>query len=99
MGFLSQLFKEEEPPLPRLAAGSFTVDREGRVVSCTLPRTFPTEDLEDIAQEVLSCFRGARESQVPVRELIVHYAALQLTARELRGGAIIFLNPQTLIKN
>jgi hypothetical protein len=29
-------------------------------------------------------------------ELIVYYPALKITARELRGGAIVYLSPQTL---
>jgi len=29
-------------------------------------------------------------------ELIVQYAAFKITAREMRGGAIIFLSPRAL---
>ena len=31
---------------------------------------------------------------IPLTELIADYSALKLTARELRGGAIIFLAPR-----
>ena len=99
MGFLSALFQSHSPRLMRLPAGSLTVDREGSVITCTLPQSFPTAHLQEIGRTVLACFRGAQQAQVPVKELIVNYPALKLTARELRGGAIIFLNPQTLTKN
>jgi len=79
-------------PLPR---GSFTVDREGRVLASTLPHSFPNEFAEEIAVEVLAAFRDAKEAQIILREFVVRYANLKLTARELRGGAIIFLAPQT----
>jgi len=45
---------------------------------------------------VLSTFQAAREAGIPLTELIADYAALKLTARELRGGAIIFLAPRSL---
>ena len=80
-------------PLPR---GSFTVDREGRVLASTLPQAFPNNMAEDIAMEVLEAFRAAQTAHLVVREVVVRFANLKLTARELRGGAIIFLVPQTL---
>ena len=44
----------------------------------------------------IAAFRDAKEAQIVLREFVVRYANLKLTARELRGGAIIFLVPQTL---
>ena len=79
-------------PLPR---GSFTVDREGRLLASTLPQAFPTELAEDIATEVLGAFKTAQTARIVLHEVIIRYANLKLTARELRGGAIIFLVPQT----
>ena len=32
---------------------------------------------------------------MPLGEVSIHYASLRITARELRGGAIIFLFPLT----
>jgi len=43
---------------------------------------------------VVVLFREARDAQMPLAELTLHYASLRITARELRGGAIIFLFPQ-----
>jgi hypothetical protein len=90
MGFLSRLFKSSEPGLVHLPAGSFTLDREGRVMTSTLPRSFPAEHL------VLAAFRSAKKAQIPLTEIIIHYAALKLLARELGGGAMVFLMPQSL---
>ena len=77
----------------RLPSGSFTVDREGSVLVGTLPSTFPAELVQEIAQQVLAAFREASAAQLPLSEMVVHYAALRVTARELRGGAIVFLAP------
>lgn len=79
--------------LPR---GSFTVDKEGRVLASTLPQSFPQELAEDIALQVLAVFRSSQTARITLREIVVRYANLKITARELRGGAIIFLVPQTL---
>ena len=41
-------------------------------------------------------FNAAQNAQMPLSEIIISYAALRILARELRGGAIIYLMPQTL---
>jgi len=58
MGLLN-LFAKPAATLFRLPAGSFTVDREGRVLMGTLPSSFPAELVGEIAQEVLTAFRDA----------------------------------------
>ncbi len=93
MGLLN-LFSKPTPTLLHLPAGSFTVDREGRVVVGTLPSSFPEELMDDIAKQVLAAFHGAAGAQLPLAEIGVSYPTLQITARELRGGAIIFLCPK-----
>jgi hypothetical protein len=92
MGLMS-LFEKPAPVVQRLPAGSFTVDRMGRLVAQTLPSTFPENLVRDIARQVLATFQAAAAAQVPPSELVVHYSSLKLTARELRGGAIVFLVP------
>jgi hypothetical protein len=92
MGFMN-LFSRPAPTLLRLPSGSFTVDRQGSVVIGTLPSSFPEEMVQAIADEVLSTFREAGTAQLPLSELVVHYPSLRITARELRGGAMIFLAP------
>ena len=79
----------------RLPSGSFTVDREGKVLIGTLPSSFPSELVKDIAQQVLAAFRDADAAQLPISEVVMNYATLRITARELRGGAIVFLAPRT----
>ena len=44
---------------------------------------------------MLELFREARAGQMPLAEVSLHFGSLRITARELRGGAIIFLFPQT----
>ena len=96
MGFLSRLFKPADLGLVHLPAGSFTLDRDGRVMTSTLPQSFPAEHLRAIGSQVLASFQSAKKAQMPLAEIIIHYSALKLLARELRGGAIVFLMPQSL---
>lgn len=95
MGFLSRLFKSEERSLAQLAAGSFTVDRAGQVMTSTLPQSFPPARMHDIGQQVLAAFRSAEKAQMPMAEILIHYSTLKILARELRGGAMVFLMPQS----
>jgi len=97
LNFKLNLFQRPAPArITHLPSGSFTVDRNGRVMSSTLPQNFPVESQADIAAQVLAAFRSAAKAQVPLQELVVHYGALKLHAREQRGGAMIFLSPQNL---
>jgi len=98
MGFLNLLTKRGQTgaTLVRLPTGSFTLDPGGRIVASTLPRSFPLAKVRQIGDLALSTFQAAREAGIPLTELIADYAALKLTARELRGGAIIFLAPRSL---
>jgi hypothetical protein len=97
MGFLTRIFKPGTPSgLVHLPAGSFTVDHEGKIMTSTLPQSFPTDHLKLIGNQVLASFRAARKAHTPLSEIIIQYAALKILARELRGGAIVFLTPQSL---
>jgi len=96
MGLLT-FFKKGQIRLLSLPSGSFTVDQEGRVLVSTLPQGFPVDLVQDIGNQVLTAFRSAKAAQMPFSEVIIRYSSLKLTARELRGGAIIFLSPQTLL--
>ena len=95
MGLLN-LFSKPAPALLGLPSGSFTLDRSGRVVIATLPSSFPAALMAEIGRQVMTTLRDAQAAQLPLAELIVYYPALKITARELRGGAIVFLAPQTL---
>lgn len=96
MGFLSLRKKNGPLTLLRLPAGSFTVDRTGRVLVNTLPQSFPARLVHEIGRQVLETFRSAGKAQMPLSELVADYSSLKLTARELRGGAIVFLTPRGL---
>ena len=94
MGLLS-LFARSAPTLLRLPSGSFTVDREGCVLMGTLPSSFPASLVKDIARQVRAAFGEAAAAQLPLSELVINYPSLRIAARELRGGAIVFLSPQS----
>jgi len=94
MGLLT-LFSKPAPNLLRLPSGSFTVDRDGRVLVGTISSNFPPDLLEQLGRDVLATFREAEAAQLPLSQLILNYASLRVTARELRGGALIFLSPVT----
>lgn len=96
MGFLNLFSKPIPAALLRLPTGSFTLDSSGRVVITTLPSSFPSELVREIGNYILSTFRDARQAQLPLDEVIVYYPALRITARELRGGAIVYFTPQTI---
>ena len=92
-------FFQKKPEIPRLSSlpsGSFTVNAEGEILASTLPQSFPELQVREIGREVLNAFLSAQKAGLPLSELIIQYAALKITARELRGGAIIFLAPKSL---
>ena len=92
-----RIFRKTVPPLRRLPSGSFTMDCEGRVVISTLPSAFPAALAREIGLQVVTTFREAQAADVPLSELVIHYSSLKATARELRGGAVVFLAPQTTL--
>jgi len=94
MGLLN-LFSKSRPTVHRLPAGSLTVDANGDLVTTTVSSTYPAALLQQITREVMALFREARAKQLPLAEFNLHFASLQITAREMRGGAIIFLSPKT----
>jgi hypothetical protein len=92
MGLLN-LFAKSRPGLQRLPSGSMTVDREGHLITTTVSSSYPEEMLMEISDEVLRLFQEARKAHLPLTEFKIHFASLHITAREARGGAIIFLAP------
>jgi hypothetical protein len=90
MGFLTSWFRSTKPLL-QLHSGSFSMDRTGRILATTLPSSFPHNLLETIGQCVALTFKEAHTAQLPLAEIIVHYPGLKITAREMRGGAMVFL--------
>jgi hypothetical protein len=96
MGLLNLFSKGARDHLVRLPSGSFTVDATGKIITSTIPQSFPEALLKQLGDTVLNIFRQAQEAQNPLSDLTFQYAALKVTARELRGGAIIFLSPKAL---
>ena len=97
MGFLKKLFGGGRAAVQQLPTGTITVDRDGHIVTSTVSSAFPKNLLRDIGRDVLELFREARVAQMPLAEVSLHFGSLRITARELRGGAIIFLFPQTAL--
>jgi hypothetical protein len=96
MGFITRFFiKPAKPALLQMPAGTFTVDRTGQILTSTLPQSFPTEDALAIGAQVLAAFRSAERAQLALGELVIQYSTLTLSAKEQRGGAIVFLKPQS----
>lgn len=95
MGILNY-FSKPVPKLTQLPSGSFTVDAVGRVLASTLPSSFPQLHLKEISSTILSVFKEARTAELPLSEIVVRYGGLKITAREMRGGAIVFLKPKDL---
>ena len=98
MGFVTQFFiKPRKPALVRQPSGSFTIDRDGKVMTSTLPRSFLPANMQSIAKRVLASFAAARKAEIKIAELSVEFAEIKLVARDMRGGAIIYLEPQAVI--
>jgi hypothetical protein len=94
MGFLKKLF-HRNATVKDLPSGSLTVDRNGNTLTSTISSAYPAALLKDIAKDVLKLLQESRDAQMPLGEVNIYFASLRVTARELRGGAIIFLFPQT----
>lgn len=94
MGLLTKFNNPPKPDLKRLPTGTFTVDADCRIVSSTVPQSVPESQTREIGRQILAIFHGARHANLPFSELVVQFAAYKITAREMRGGAIIFLSPR-----
>ena len=98
MGFLKRLFRiRSRAAVQQLPSGSIAVDREGNVVTSTVSSIYSHDLLQAIGRNVLALFHEAREAQMPLAEVNIQFVSLRITARELRGGAVIFLFPQTAL--
>ena len=99
MGYVKKIKQwfSSRPAIQQLPAGSLTVDRDGLVVTSTVSSTYPKAVLGEIGREVMVLFREARAAQMPLTEVSIHYGSFIITARELRGGAFIFLLPQSAL--
>ena len=92
MGFLGLFQQTAKTPL-KIPTGCFTLDPDGRVVSSTMPSSFPDEIIKEIGETILQTFQESHKAGLGLTEVSAHYASLRITARDLHGGALIFLNP------
>jgi hypothetical protein len=100
MGILKPFSRTQKPLRPeRLPAGSFSVHRGGEIVASTLPSSFSSSAVASISRVVLAAFQRAQQANIPLSDLYLHYSGLTIIARELRGGALVFLQPATLHLN
>jgi hypothetical protein len=96
MGFLKKLFGGLAA-VQQLPTGTITVDRSGNIVTSTVSSAFSKKLLKNIAHDVMELINEARLAQMPLAEVSLSFGSLRITARELRGGAIIFLLPQSAL--
>ena len=95
MGILRPFSRTSVPvQIDRLPSGCFAVHRDGGLVTSTLPGWFAEKQIAEIARVVLEAFHSAAEANLPLTDLTISYSGLGIVARELRGGALIFLNPR-----
>jgi len=96
MAILSFFSKPGPLRLNRFPQGSFAVTREGALLASTLSSDLSRSTLDLIGRTVLNAFARAREINLPLAQLTTSLGGLQIVARELRGGALIFLQPESL---
>ena len=94
MGVLKPFVRTTVPvEAGRMPSGCFAVHRHGGIVCSTLPQWFPRDAAEEIARTVLTSFRIASETSVALTDISIRYSGMNIQARDLRGGALIFLVP------
>lgn len=98
MGLLNIFSKSKAQCPPPLPSGSYTVDRDGKVVTRTISSSISTQSLEMVSAQVLQTFREAKQAHLNINEFSINMGALNIKARELRGGAMIFLTPRGIAR-
>jgi hypothetical protein len=97
MGILKSGLRVQKPlALARLPSGCFSLHSDGGLAASTLPSTFARGLIMEIGTVVLDAFKRAHQAGFPLTDLNLHYSGLSIAARELRGGALVFLHPATL---
>lgn len=97
MGILKPFSRAPKPLRPeRLPSGCFTLNAKGGLAGSTLPSSFPNATLMQIGRVVMDTFASAHHLNLPLADLHIHFSGLTITAREMRGGALVFLTPATL---
>lgn len=74
--------------------GSYTVTSMGKIAVSTLPSSFPRVIMEVMGKVFLSTLTNAKDLDCPLTELAADFPGVEVRARTVEGGAIIFLTPQ-----
>jgi CheY-like chemotaxis protein len=74
--------------------GSYTVTSTGKIAVSTLPSSFPRVIMEVIGKVFLSTLGSATDLGCPLTELAADFPSVEVRARVVEGGAIIFITPQ-----
>lgn len=91
MGLLDFLKSEASTPTP-LPSGSFAVDKTGRITTSTIPRHFPDQNIQQVAQAVLQMFQKAQDVGIPPGEITFQFSGIKMRAQSMRGGAMVFFH-------
>jgi hypothetical protein len=95
MGILKPFNRTSVPiGAPKIPSGCFAVHRDGGIVTSTLPSWVPPKLILEIATTVINAIKSAEETGLAVSELHINYAGIEITGRDLRGGALVFLRPR-----
>jgi len=95
MGILKPFHRTQLPiEAKRIPSGCFAVNRAGAIVTSTLPGWFSQKLTIEIGRVVTEAIRSAQETDLAVAELHINYSGIEITARDLRGGALVFLRPR-----
>lgn len=98
MGLLNFSSRKKPLEIHALPSGCITIDRNGAIVASTISQSIRPAHLQQIARVVFHALQGARGANLSMTEIHVEYPALTMVARELKGGAIVFLTPRRLSK-
>jgi hypothetical protein len=97
MGLLKPFAREKKRLTPeRLPNGCFTLHRGGDLAASTLPSSFPRAAILEIGRVLIETFKSAQKANLALTDLHLNFSGLTITAVELRGGALIFLQPASL---
>lgn len=97
MGILKPSARTTDTPgSERIPSGCFSIHKHGGLVASTLPATTPVQLVGEIASAVMDAFASAAKTELPLTDLQVHYSGVDIVARDLRGGIIVFLHPRQL---
>lgn len=97
MGLLKPFARAPKPHHPEhLPNGCFTLHRGGALVASTLPSSYPPGRILEIGRAVIETFKSAQSASLPLTDLHLDFGGMTVTARELRGGTLIFLQPVSL---